>query len=70
MQLSMTPFLGAKNAREFMKDLWELLISAQNSGTGIPAKLLQEKKAELLSKQVSLLIHTLFAVSSHALPPS
>ncbi|CAK9300070.1 unnamed protein product [Gordionus sp. m RMFG-2023] len=50
MQINLTGFLNAKNARIFMGDLWSLLISAQNNIGGIPEAFLQQKKAELMQK--------------------
>jgi hypothetical protein len=54
MQILLTGFLNGKNARIFMSELWELLISAQDSLSGIPEKFLELKKEELKKKVVSL----------------
>lgn len=35
----------------FMKELWSLLIDASKSVSGIPAKLVEERKLELLKKK-------------------
>uniref|UniRef100_T1HRG1 Serine/arginine repetitive matrix protein 1 n=2 Tax=Rhodnius prolixus TaxID=13249 RepID=T1HRG1_RHOPR len=47
MQINLTGFLNGKNARVFMTDLWELLLSAQDSPTGIPEILMEMKKEEI-----------------------
>ncbi len=51
MQIYLTGFMH-KNARVFVKELWELLISAQESPSGIPAQILASKKLELSQEQV------------------
>jgi len=48
----LTGFLHGKNARIFMGELWEHLDSAQNNVSGIPAKMLEQKKEELRQKKV------------------
>lgn len=52
MQINLTGFLNGKNARVFMTDLWELLLSAQESPTGIPELLMEMKKEEIKKKMV------------------
>lgn len=52
MQINITGFMNSRNAREFMAELWELLLSAMTASNGIPPKLIEEKKQELLKKQV------------------
>lgn len=47
----MTGFLNGKNARQFMDELWALLLSAQDSETGIPEELLAQKKEEILKRE-------------------
>jgi len=54
MQINLTGFLNGKNARVFMTDLWELLLSAQESPSGIPPKFIEQKKEELKKKMVIL----------------
>lgn len=49
----MTGFLNGKNARLFMQDLWELLISAQQSVGGIPQQFLDQKKEDIKKRMVS-----------------
>ena len=51
IQINLTGFLNAKNAKEFMGELWELLLTAQTAPDGIPPKLIELKKQELLSKK-------------------
>uniref|UniRef100_A0A7N8YFM5 Serine/arginine repetitive matrix protein 1 n=1 Tax=Mastacembelus armatus TaxID=205130 RepID=A0A7N8YFM5_9TELE len=53
MQINLTGFLNGKNAREFMKDLWPLLLSAQDNIAGIPSAFLEQKKEEIKQRQVS-----------------
>lgn len=52
MQINITGFLQAKNAREFMKELWTLLLSAQENIGGIPSPLLEKKKEEIKQRKV------------------
>lgn len=52
MQMNLTGFLNAKNARTFCQELWELLLSAQENIGGIPAKFLEQKKEEIKLRQV------------------
>ena len=50
MHLNLTGFLD-KNTSVFMKELWELLISAQEEPTGIPRKFLDAKAKELEAEE-------------------
>ena len=52
MQINITGFLNGKNARVFMKELWELLLSAQTNIGGIPSAFLEEKKEEIRQRKV------------------
>ena len=52
MQINITGFLQSKNAREFMKELWTLLVSAQENIGGIPSSLLEKKKEEIKQRKV------------------
>lgn len=52
MQINLTGFLQSKKAMEFMAELWDLLISAQASPTGIPEHLMDLKREELAKKKV------------------
>lgn len=51
MQINMTGFLNGRNARQFMDELWALLLSAQDSDSGIPAEFIQQKKDEILKRE-------------------
>jgi serine/arginine repetitive matrix protein 1 len=51
MQINLTGFLE-KNTMDFMKELWNLLLSAQKSSTGIPQEFLEKKKQEILARKV------------------
>lgn len=53
IQIYLTPFLQAKPAADFCQELWELLLSAQASPNGIPAKLLEAKKREIITDKAS-----------------
>lgn len=53
MQINLTGFLNGKNARIFMTDLWDLLLNAQDSVTGIPDQLIELKKEEIKKRMVS-----------------
>ena len=48
----LTGFLNSKNARIFVGELWEHLLSAQTNPTGIPKAFLDQKKEELKKKMV------------------
>lgn len=50
-QIDMAGFLGDEQAAKFAKELWEMMVDAQNSPMGIPTKLLEEKKKELAMQQ-------------------
>ena len=50
MQINITGFLEKKTP-EFMKDLWTMLLSAQEGTGGIPLEILEKKKRELLQKR-------------------
>ena len=53
MQITLTGFLQGKNARVFMGELWELLVSAQENIGGIPTAFLEKKKEEIRLRKVS-----------------
>jgi len=48
--VQLVPFLE-RHVRKFMIELWDLLDSAQQSGTGIPQQMLDSLRAELASKR-------------------
>lgn len=52
MQILLTGFLNGKNARLFMSELWDLLLSAQESASGIPQQFLEQKKEEIKKRMV------------------
>lgn len=52
MQINLTGFLNPKNARIFLGELWDLLLSAQENIGGIPAQFLEQKKEEIKKRQV------------------
>lgn len=56
MQMMLTGFLGKTKAKEFMGDLWILLLEAQESEYGIPRELIEQKKAELARKKVNFFL--------------
>lgn len=50
MQINLTGFLESKT-QSFLSELWNLLLSAQNSVGGIPTEFIEQKKQELRRKQ-------------------
>ncbi|KAF2030034.1 PWI domain-containing protein, partial [Setomelanomma holmii] len=46
IQIQLTGFLNKETAA-FCKDLWDLMLSAQESAVGVPRELLEAKKLEL-----------------------
>lgn len=52
MQIQLTGFLGQKECAAFCKELWNLMISAQESTAGVPKELLEAKKLEMKQEQV------------------
>lgn len=50
VQISLTGFME-KNTGKFMKELWQLLLSAQNNASGVPQQLLDAKEEETRKKQ-------------------
>ncbi|CDR96949.1 hypothetical protein BBBOND_0308530 [Babesia bigemina] len=50
LQINLTGFM-AKNARIFVKELWDLLLAAQDSEYGIPQVFIDEKKREIAAIQ-------------------
>ena len=53
MQIQLTGFLQGKNARVFMGELWDLLISAQENIGGIPTAFIEKKKEEIRLRKVT-----------------
>ncbi|RYO67273.1 hypothetical protein AA0113_g4819 [Alternaria arborescens] len=52
IQIQLTGFLN-KDTAPFCKELWDLMLSAQDSPMGVPRELLEAKKAELQQEQLS-----------------
>ncbi|XP_039032708.1 serine/arginine repetitive matrix protein 1-like isoform X1 [Hibiscus syriacus] len=50
VQISLTGFME-KNTRKFMKELWILLLSAQNNASGVPQQFLDAKEEETRKKK-------------------
>lgn len=50
MQIQLTGFLEG-NTMKFMEELWNLLLSAQESLAGIPKEILEKKKQEIALKK-------------------
>jgi len=53
LQIGLNGFLD-KDAPKFCLDLWKLCLSAQKNDKGVPAELLEAKKAELQEQKVRL----------------
>lgn len=53
IQIQLTGFLE-KNTGKFMKELWGLLLSAQNNASGVPQQFLDAKEEELKKRMVPL----------------
>lgn len=53
VQINLTGFLESKTA-VFMSELWEMLVSAQSNIGGVPASILEAKKAEILAAKVRI----------------
>ncbi|KAI8940291.1 hypothetical protein NX059_003992 [Plenodomus lindquistii] len=52
IQIQLTGFLN-KDTAAFCKELWDLMLSAQDSPMGVPRELLEAKKLELQQEQLS-----------------
>ncbi|CAO2656956.1 Nn.00g057590.m01.CDS01 [Neocucurbitaria sp. VM-36] len=52
IQIQLTGFLNKETAA-FCKELWDLMLSAQDSPMGVPKELLEAKKRELQEEQLS-----------------
>ncbi|WOL04725.1 hypothetical protein Cni_G13447 [Canna indica] len=51
IQIQLTGFLE-KNTGKFMKELWALLLSAQNNASGVPQQFLDAKQEEMKNRKV------------------
>ncbi|VDN36542.1 unnamed protein product [Gongylonema pulchrum] len=56
MQINLTGFLNARRAREFMGELWGMLLEAQSSEDGIPASLVEKKMKEIQEKTKNITV--------------
>lgn len=56
VQISLTGFME-KNTVKFMKELWTLLISAQNNASGVPQQFLDAKQEEARTKKVNIYMY-------------
>ena len=65
MQINLTGFLNARNAREFIGELWGLLASAMENSSGIPTRFLDKKKEEIKKRQVILCTLQIFSDVKH-----
>lgn len=50
VKIQLTGFME-KNTVKFMKELWSLLLSAQQNASGVPQQFLDEKEAEIHQKK-------------------
>lgn len=62
VQISLTGFME-KNTVKFMKELWTLLISAQNNASGVPQQFLDAKQEEARKKKVNICIYSVKSCS-------
>lgn len=53
VQIQLTGFME-RNTGKFMKELWSLLLSAQNNASGVPQQFLDAKEEETKKKKVFL----------------
>jgi len=65
LQIQLTGFLD-KDTPAFCKELWKLLLSAQNSPQGVPKELLEAKKLELMQEKVGTVIWYQCSQTRHA----
>lgn len=54
LQIKMQGFLGEGPSATFCSELWDLMLSAQDSSLGVPSQLLEAKKAELMQERVRI----------------
>ncbi|KAF3655208.1 putative eukaryotic translation initiation factor 5B-like [Capsicum annuum] len=53
VQISLTGFME-RNTGKFMKELWVLLLSAQNNASGVPQQFLEAKEEEMMKKKAEM----------------
>jgi serine/arginine repetitive matrix protein 1 len=51
MQIYLTGFMESKTA-QFVEELWALMLEAQESETGVPQKLIEERNREIEEKRL------------------
>lgn len=56
IQISLTGFME-RNTGKFMKELWSLLISAQQNVSGVPQQFLDAKEEETQKKKVGVVFY-------------
>jgi hypothetical protein len=61
IQIQLTGFME-KNTVKFMKELWSLLLSAQQNASGVPQQFLDAKEAEIQQKKVNISIYCIIAI--------
>lgn len=66
IQISLTGFME-KNTGKFMKELWTLLLSAQNNSSGVPQQFLDAREADTKKKQVFLGSHSEVRIDDESL---
>merc|ERR1712087_130944 len=50
VQINITGFINGKNAKEFIGELWPMLVSATENGLGVPDQILNAKKSEIQAR--------------------
>ena len=65
IQIQLTGFME-KNTVKFMKELWTLLLSAQQNASGVPQQFLDAKEAEIQQRKVCLTKKYYYAVTNLA----
>ncbi|KAH8872899.1 Serine/arginine repetitive matrix protein 1 [Schistosoma japonicum] len=69
IQINITGFLNSKNARIFLSELWDLLLSAMQTPDGVPAAFLEAKKEEIAKRQEDeKLVHEMRRKESELIP--
>eukprot|EP00211_Chloroparvula_japonica_P014208 CAMPEP_0119158608 /NCGR_PEP_ID=MMETSP1310-20130426/53348_1 /TAXON_ID=464262 /ORGANISM="Genus nov. species nov., Strain RCC2339" /LENGTH=236 /DNA_ID=CAMNT_0007151233 /DNA_START=196 /DNA_END=903 /DNA_ORIENTATION=+ len=53
LQINITGFLGVRKAHQVTAELWRLLISAQESGHGIPQEIIDARKEEMRERELA-----------------
>ena len=50
VQINITGFINGKNAKDFVGELWPMLVSATENGLGVPDQILNAKKSEIQAR--------------------